>query len=102
MSVVTVKISGLDELQRKLEEMPRRASAKILRNATKAGAQVFQAEMVRRAPQGPARVGSGIGFIIGWLAKHILIHMRLKAGDLSAVAQIGPQRIDYPARTSRK
>jgi HK97 gp10 family phage protein len=79
---VTVNIKGLDELQRNLEELPDKLQTKAVRDAVKAGANVFKEEMVNRAPKDT-----------GILAQHIDIKTRKQREAASAVtAFIGPNK----------
>jgi HK97 gp10 family phage protein len=88
---VTVKISGLDELQKALEALPLKVAKKDLRAVLRAGANVFKKEMVNTAP-----VESG------FLEEHIDVRTRLRSDELAGTAFVGPNnKAVYPGRLSR-
>lgn len=53
--MIEVKVKGLDQLQKALEELPKELHKGPLRAAASAGAKVVQDEAKRRAPIGEAR-----------------------------------------------
>ncbi len=88
-NMIRVKISGLDEIQRRLEsELPERAKA-MLRAGLKEGAKVIQKEMQHEAPS-----ESGI------LEENIGTRVSVKSNKISGKAFVGPKgTVFYPART---
>lgn len=51
MADVSVKIEGLEQLQRALKELPRKLAGQVLGQATKAGAELVVAAARQRAPK---------------------------------------------------
>jgi HK97 gp10 family phage protein len=83
--LVTVKISGLDELQKRLEEIPEDLRKKGMRTALSAGADIIRDGMVELAPKDT-----------GFLAEHFNIKTSVKNGGMTGQAFIGPAgKIDY-------
>src|SRR5574337_615803 len=85
---VTCEVKGLDELQKKLEELPHKIVAKGLRKALRAGANVFFTAMVELAPKDT-----------GFLSQHFgsKLSMARDKDELAGTAYIGPKgKIDYP------
>jgi len=77
---VTVKISGLEDLQANLHELDDAVQAKVVRAAVRAGAVEVQKEMVTLAPKDT-----------GLLAEHFDIKTKKQRGVADAVsAFIGP------------
>ena len=89
--VIWVKVSGLDELQKKLrDELPKRAK-QILKDALFAAAQVIKNEMMTLAPRRT-----------GFLAEHIDVKLSARGGELAASAFIGPNgRVMYREQTGK-
>lgn len=84
--VVTVNIKGLDELQKKLEEVPRKISRRILKTALKNAAKLMIQAMAAMAPKDT-----------GFLAEHFGMRIKLERGDIAGSAFVGPEgKIDYP------
>lgn len=85
---VTVKISGLDELQKKMESLPRDFARKGLRQALRAGGDVMEEGFAQEAPEHT-----------GFLREHFNQKTRLKSDDLAGTVFIGPAgKVDYPDR----
>jgi len=55
----TVRIEGLAELARALQELPRAVSRNVLRGAVNAGATVIRKEVIQRAPEFHGDVSKG-------------------------------------------
>lgn len=80
------KIEGLDELQRKLEQLPDKVAKKSLRSALTAGARIILSAFVAFAPRAT-----------GFLAAHFDLHLSIRGSDLAGSAYVGPQgKMDYP------
>lgn len=94
---VSVKVTGGAEIARRLEELAPRVGRNIIRNAMRQAATIWQDEMRRRAPRGEAH-----GTPAGFLADHLVTRLQVKQGGLGAIARVGPQKIDYPRRPSRR
>jgi HK97 gp10 family phage protein len=85
-SPVEVKVVGLEELQKKLQDqLPQKAKAAI-RAALRDGAKVIQAAIVDEAPKDS-----------GLLSEHIDIKTRVRGGGLTGSAFVGPSaKVTYP------
>jgi HK97 gp10 family phage protein len=94
---ISVTITGGDEIARKLEELAPRVGRKIIRSAMRQSAALWLEEMRRLAPRGPAPATPP-----GFLADHLITRLKVAAGGFFAVAHVGPQKIDYPRRPSRR
>jgi HK97 gp10 family phage protein len=83
---IEVKISGLEEIQKKLQdELPKKA-ANAMRAALRDGAKVIQAAIVDEAPKDS-----------GLLSEHIDVKTRVRSASLSGSAFIGPNaKTTYP------
>lgn len=87
---VTVKITGLEELQQKLEEIPTKLAKRSLRKALRAGANVIRNAIVTLAPKDT-----------GFLSRHFGTRISVMRDELAATAYVGPQgKIDYPLYSS--
>jgi HK97 gp10 family phage protein len=87
---VTVEVKGLAELEKALEELPKKVVQRGMRKALKAGAVPVQNGMVTGAPKAT-----------GFLAKHFSTKIKLGSDGLSGSAFIGPDgKMDYPAYLS--
>jgi HK97 gp10 family phage protein len=90
----TVKIDGLDKLQRALERMPLAVARRLFREALHAAAEIWVTEMALRAPklegvklsENPRNVR-----IPGDLSRHIGMRVMVNS-DLQATAQVGPSK----------
>ena len=79
MADVTVRISGLDELERKLKELPKQFAKKAVRKALKAGAEPIVTEMETLAPKRT-----------GFLSQHIGTKIKLTPKETAGTIRIGP------------
>jgi HK97 gp10 family phage protein len=87
---VTVKVQGLDQLQKNMEALPAKVAKKGLRQALKKGGLVMRDAMVTLAPKDT-----------GFLAEHFNMRMGIRRDELAGQIYIGPQgKIDYPAYAS--
>ena len=89
--VVSVKVTGLAELQKNLEQIPPKIAKGVLRRGLAAGARVFQNEMKIRAARAT-----------GFLIEHIAIRVRARGDDLQGIALVGPTKSDYPRRNAER
>jgi HK97 gp10 family phage protein len=92
---VTCKISGLDDLQKTLQEKLPADARKFVRIALSAGGGDVKRAMVANAP-----VEEG-GEHAGFLAAHINVKTRLTRGELAGTAFIGPSTAVYPDRQGK-
>jgi HK97 gp10 family phage protein len=93
---VSVKISGLSELQKKLqEELPKDAKL-ALRIALNAGGSDVKKAMAAIAP-----VEDG-GENSGFLRDHINIKVKMSRGDLAGSAFVGPSTAVYPGKEGKE
>jgi HK97 gp10 family phage protein len=99
--LIEVEITGGDEIQEKLENLPSRIGKAILKKALRAGAEVFRAEMARRAPQGwhvfrtteyKGAKYKGRSRDFGVLARSIRTSISVRGDELEGTASIGPSR----------
>jgi HK97 gp10 family phage protein len=90
--VVDVKISGLEELQEKLEHLPIKASRKIMRRSLRAAAQIWVDEMKARVRRGPHHFKGGFD-LFGVIAKTIGMRISVNS-DLEGTATVGvPKKV---------
>lgn len=86
---IELKITGLNELQKVLEEFPRKVARNGIRKSLMAGGHIMEEEMVTLAPEDS-------GFMKGHFGHRIKL---LKGGDVGGRIYIGPEgKIDYPDR----
>lgn len=92
MNEVTVEVKGLDELQRKLEEMAPAVAKKVIRTTLREVGQGLAERMAAAAPKGPPDPG--------FLSEHFGVKVGYaRGGDLAGSAYVGPQgRMYYPDR----
>lgn len=85
---VTVKISGLDELQKRLEELGPEVSRPILTTVLRDAGAVVEEAIVAAAPKDT-----------GFLSEHFRTRVRVQKEDVQGAAFIGPApHADYPNR----
>lgn len=86
---ITLKISGLQELQKTLEHLPREIARKGVRKSLHAGGLIMQDALVQEAPKDT-----------GFLQEHFGMRIKLlKGGDIGGSCYVGPEgKIDYPDR----
>jgi HK97 gp10 family phage protein len=90
MDDVTMEITGLQELQLALEQLPHKVAQKGLRVALKGGGALIEEGMVQLAPKDT-----------GFMSEHFNTRVKISRDELSATAYVGPQgKIDYPAYAS--
>jgi HK97 gp10 family phage protein len=90
--IVKVKISGLSELQEKLERLPIKASKKIIRRSLLVAARIWLEEMKGRVRRGPHHFKGG-NDLFGVIAKTLGIRLRVTS-DLSGSAVVGvPKKV---------
>jgi HK97 gp10 family phage protein len=90
MAVVTVKITGLSELQARLEQVPRNIARGVLRRGLRA-AEVWKREMELRVAR-----------LTGFLALHIGMRVTVRGDELAGSAIVGPLKADYPQRIPKQ
>lgn len=84
--IVEVKITGMDELQKKLEELPKKIGDNIFRRALKSAAKIVINAMVALAPKDT-----------GFLSEHFGTRTRIQRQNIAGSIFIGPEgKIDYP------
>jgi HK97 gp10 family phage protein len=86
---ITFKISGMDQLQKRLEELEKKAAKKIVRRGISAGAKIVRDAMVAFAPK-----KKGIVFT----KSHFRWAIKMRSDELAGDARIGPTTEDifYP------
>lgn len=92
-NVGSVKISGLDQIQKRLQELPEKIRKKHIRKALKDGSELVRAEAAMRAPR--RKPGRGwMGFVERDDGPHLRdnITSRVTVGQKDASARVG---IDY-------
>lgn len=93
-----VKLTGFDDLERKLEELPARAAREALRNGLKAGGEIWREEMAGRVRQGWHHGrGKNAPRVFGYLSQHIIARTQME-GDLAGKVDVGPERGGFWAR----
>jgi hypothetical protein len=92
---VEVKVSGLDELERALEKLPKDLADQIVKHTLKGAGEIVQKKMVELVPK-----DSGI------LARHIKVKVKLEgkktSGDIGGVALVGPDKTEHIEKPRRK
>ena len=91
-NIVEVKITGLSEIQEKLENLPIKASRTIMRRSLRAAAKIWLDEMKARVVRGPHHFKGGFD-LFGVIAK--TLGMRVSArSDVSGSAVVGvPKKV---------
>lgn len=107
--VVEVHVSGLAELERKLEHLPLKVARAVLRRGLRA-VKIWRDEMAARVRRGPHHPRGGGSEQEGVLAKTEIVSTTVKS-DLEGRARAGPSRKSFwalfvefgtAARTRRK
>lgn len=90
MSEIEFKINGLAELERALEEMPRKAARRIVRQEATAAVQPWADEIRSNVRRGPHHTAAGqVDFDV--IANNIVQRTTVRQ-DLSATVKVGPAR----------
>ena len=89
---ITVNVQGLDNLQKKLEELPEKLAKKDLRAAARAGANVIKKATMALIP-----------VETGFEQSHIDVRTRMRSDSLAITAWIGPNsKIVRPERIGKE
>lgn len=89
---IDVKITGLQELQRVLENMPKDVAKKIIRSTLKEAGEEMRESMAAAAPKES-----------GFLSQHFNVKLRISGDDIMGTAFIGPAgKMYYPKRGSKE
>jgi HK97 gp10 family phage protein len=86
-NTVTVKIEGLDELERKLYDLPVKLSKLYMRRALLAGARIWRQEILSNAPR-----------LTGWLRAQVAITTSLSSRYDQGTAHVGVRKKPDPGR----
>ena len=86
-NIVTVKISGLDDVERKLYDLPSKFAKLAMRRALRAAANIWRDEIAARAPDKT-----------GWLKSQARISTKLSANEESGAAFVGFTNKQNPER----
>lgn len=89
-NVVTVKIEGLADLERRLYELPTRLAKNVMRRALRAAGGIWRKEIRDRAPR-----------LTGWLIKQITMTTKISARYDQGVVQVGPRMKQDPSRHTK-
>lgn len=92
-AIVSVKISGVEQLAEALERKPLAAAKAVVRKCLRAGARVFWQEMRQRVRRGWHVFGGkdgGRSREFGFLADHIGIKISVRGDELGGTAHVGP------------
>jgi len=110
MAWVETKITGLDELQRKLEELPPKVAQKVLREGLRDGAEIVRDAFIAAAPSPETYAEGGKRTEAAGTGRTILGHLRdLKSWkirykgrpeDYAGSAYVGPSNTVLETRTS--
>lgn len=88
MAEFTFKITGLAEIQKKLEAMPEKVAKRSIRKALMRAGEIVRDKIVSLAPRDT-----------GFLSEHFNIKVRMISGYLAGLAHIGPNaKIYYPEK----
>lgn len=99
--IVSVKISGGEEILAKLERLPLRIAKAIIKTAVRAGGQVFRDQMKLRAPRGwhvfrktayKGQKYKGRSREFGVLARAIVMKLSVRGDELQGTASVGPNK----------
>ena len=85
-NIVTVKISGLDDLEKKLYDLPTKFAKRAMRNALKPAATIWKDEMAATAPEKT-----------GWLKSQAAVSIHLSAKEEAGTASVGFTKQQNPA-----
>lgn len=94
MDGITITITGLKELQEKLERLPPKAARRAIVEGLMASG-IWAAEMRAKVKR---YSGPDPSIPVGYLAEHIGIRKRVAGNGFSGTADVGPEKIDYPDR----
>lgn len=89
-NVVTVKLDGLDDIEKKLYDLPSKFAKRAVRGALKAGAEIWREGLAESAP-----------VRTGWLKAEATISIKLSAKEESGTALVGFARKQDPARHAK-
>jgi HK97 gp10 family phage protein len=89
--VVTFKIEGLDELERKLYDLPTKVARRTMREAMQPALEIWEREIAARAPK-----------LTGWLAGHTWTKIKTSARQESALGEVGFSYKQDPSRLGTK
>ena len=91
--VVSVHVSGLDDLERKLYELPSKFAQKAMRQAIKPAIQIWKDEIERGARQGE--------YETGFLASQVDTKITTRSRDEEGVGMVGFTKEQNPARHAK-
>jgi len=90
--VFTVKVTGLSQLQERLESLPKKVAQRIIRTTLKDIGNVLRNDMVDLAPKHT-----------GLMSENFNVIVRLTGNELAARAWVGPkQGVYYPGGDKKK
>jgi hypothetical protein len=81
---VTCEVNGLDELQKKLNDMATKDAKAIVKDGLKEGAAVMRSEIAATGSAAPGEIGSALSTIKSWS-----VRVRMRAQELAGTATIG-------------
>jgi HK97 gp10 family phage protein len=87
---ITVHVDGLEDLERKLYELPTKLAKQYIRRALRAGAAIWRTEIKQTARRRT-----------GWMASQVAITTAIHGSDLEGVANIGVRKKQDPARVGK-
>lgn len=76
-----IHISGYEELDQRLRELPGKVAARLLRNALAAGAQIVETEALARVPRRTGRLAETLRVRTSIQSSKGLVHARVIAGN---------------------
>jgi HK97 gp10 family phage protein len=91
MGGFSVKVNGLAEIQRRLDQLKAADAKRIMNKALRAGAQVFKVAIEERAPERPD-LPSGTALPPGALRRDVVIRT-LKGDERGGVVTVGPGKL---------
>lgn len=95
-----IKIEGLADLHKMMQELPAKIEANVLRGGMRAGAKVIEEEAKRLAPVGPPRLaytkeGAAYTKLPGGVRESIRVSVRSRNGKVEATIKAGGKKAWY-------
>jgi HK97 gp10 family phage protein len=95
--VISIKIEGLDELERKLDTIPLKVARRVIRESLKDAAEIWAEDMRAHVRRGPHDFSKPTERIFAVIANAIRVRLSVKS-DLEGEADVGPGKNEYWSR----